>query len=59
MMCGFTGAYDCIKAFLKTDFTKDPKKMDGAVLMLHGDDGPVIPSVPALKSQASQYQMAG
>ena len=42
MVCGFTSAYDCIKAFSKTDFPKDLKKMDGAMLMLHGD-GQVVP----------------
>ena len=42
MMYGFTSAYDCIKAFSKTDFTKDLKMMDGAMLMRHGD-GQVVP----------------
>ena len=43
MMCGFRGAYDCIKAFSETDFTEDLKKMDIPVLVLHGDDDQVVP----------------
>lgn len=43
MMCGFKGAYDCIKAFSETDFTEDLKKMDIPVLVLHGDDDQVVP----------------
>jgi non-heme chloroperoxidase len=43
MMCGFKGAYDCIKAFSETDFTEDLKKMDIPVLLLHGDDDQVVP----------------
>jgi non-heme chloroperoxidase len=43
MMCGFKGAYDCIKAFSETDFTEDLKKMDIPVLVLHGEDDQVVP----------------
>ncbi len=43
MMCGFKGAYDCIKAFSETDFTEDLRKMDIPVLILHGDDDQVVP----------------
>lgn len=43
MMCGFKGAYDCVKAFSETDFTEDLKKMDIPVLILHGDDDQVVP----------------
>ena len=43
MMCGFNGAYDCVKAFSETDFTEDLKKMDIPVLVLHGDDDQVVP----------------
>jgi non-heme chloroperoxidase len=43
MMCGFKGAYDCLKAFSETDFTEDLKKMDIPVLILHGDDDQVVP----------------
>jgi len=43
MLCGFKGAYDCIKAFSETDFTEDMKKIDIPVLLLHGDDDQVVP----------------
>ena len=43
MMCGFNGAYDCVKAFSETDFTEDLKKMDIPVLVLHGDDDQIVP----------------
>ena len=43
MMCGFKGAYDCIKAFSETDFTEDLKRMNVPVLVLHGDDDQVVP----------------
>jgi non-heme chloroperoxidase len=43
MMCGFKGAYDCIKAFSETDFTEDLKKFDVPTLVLHGDDDQIVP----------------
>jgi non-heme chloroperoxidase len=43
MMCGFPGAYFCIKAFSETDLTKDLKKMDIPTLFLHGDDDQIVP----------------
>jgi non-heme chloroperoxidase len=43
MMCGFPGAYECIKAFSETDFTEDLKKIDVPVLILHGDDDQIVP----------------
>ena len=43
MMCGFKGAYECVKAFSETDFTEDLKRMDIPVLVLHGDDDQVVP----------------
>ena len=43
MMCGFNGAYDCVKAFSETDFTEDLKRMDIPVLVLHGDDDQIVP----------------
>jgi non-heme chloroperoxidase len=47
MMCGMTGAYDCIKAFSETDFTEDLKKFDVPTLVLHGDDDQIVPIVAA------------
>src|SRR5262249_40694739 len=43
MLCGFPGAFDCIKAFSETDFTKDLKKFDVPTLILHGDDDQIVP----------------
>ena|SRR5437899_9699960 len=43
MLCGFKGAYDCIKAFSETDFTEDLKKIDKPTLIMHGDDDQIVP----------------
>jgi non-heme chloroperoxidase len=43
MLCGFPGAYDCIKVFSETDFTEDLKKFDVPTLILHGDDDQIVP----------------
>jgi non-heme chloroperoxidase len=43
MMCGFKGAFDCIKAFSETDFTEDLKKIDVPTLIMHGDDDQIVP----------------
>jgi non-heme chloroperoxidase len=43
MMCGFPGAYFCIKAFSETDFTEDLKKMDVPTIFLYGDDDQIVP----------------
>jgi non-heme chloroperoxidase len=43
MMCGFPGAYFCIKAFSETDLTQDLKKIDVPTLIMHGDDDQIVP----------------
>lgn len=43
MLCGFKGAYECIKAFSETDFTEDLKKIDVPTLILQGDDDQIVP----------------
>ncbi|MGO9198992.1 MAG: alpha/beta fold hydrolase [Limisphaerales bacterium] len=43
MMCGFPGAYFCIKAFSETDLSEDLKRMDVPTLILHGDDDQIVP----------------
>ena len=43
MMCGFPGAYFCIKAFSETDLTEDLKKFDVPTLIMHGDDDQIVP----------------
>lgn len=47
MLCGFPGAYYCIKAFSETDFTEDLKKFDVPTLILHGDDDQIVPIAAA------------
>jgi non-heme chloroperoxidase len=47
MLCGFPGAYECIKAFSETDFTEDLKKFDVPTLILHGDADQIVPIVAA------------
>jgi len=43
MMCGFPGAYFCIKVFSETDTTEDLKRFDVPTLILHGDDDQIVP----------------
>jgi non-heme chloroperoxidase len=43
MLCGVKAAYDCIKQFSETDFTKDLAKIDVPTLVLHGDDDQIVP----------------
>jgi non-heme chloroperoxidase len=43
MMCGFPGAFFCVKAFSETDMTQDLKKFDVPTLILHGDDDQIVP----------------
>jgi non-heme chloroperoxidase len=43
MMAGHKGAYDCIKAFSETDFTRDLQEFDVPTLIVHGDDDQIVP----------------
>ena len=43
MLCGFPGAYFCIKAFSETDLTEDLKQIDVPTLIIHGDDDQIVP----------------
>lgn len=43
MMCGYPGAYFCVKAFSETDQTEDLKKFDVPTLIVHGDDDQIVP----------------
>jgi non-heme chloroperoxidase len=45
MLCGYPGAYYCIKAFSEDDTTEDLKKFDVPTLILHGDDDQIVPIV--------------
>jgi non-heme chloroperoxidase len=53
MMAGMPAAYDCIKAFSETDFTRDLKEIDVPVLVLHGDDDQIVP-IQAAAMQSSK-----
>lgn len=43
MLCGYPGAYLCVKAFSETDQTEDLKKFDVPTLIVHGDDDQIVP----------------
>jgi len=43
MLGGIKAHYDCIKAFSETDFTEDLKKTGIPVLVMHGDEGQIVP----------------
>src|SRR4030088_1273866 len=43
MMGGAKAHYDGIVAFSQTDFTEDLKKITVPVLVMHGDDDPIVP----------------
>lgn len=51
MQAGLNAAFDCIKAFSETDFTRDLAEFDVPTLILHGDDDQIVPiGAAALKS---------
>src|SRR5436190_1291224 len=56
MMCGFPGAYFCIKAFSETDLTEDLKKIDVPTLILHGDDDQIVPIDDSARMQLRRYR---
>lgn len=43
MRAGHKNAFDCIKAFSETDFTRDLKEFDVPTLIIHGDDDQIVP----------------
>jgi non-heme chloroperoxidase len=43
MMGGAKAHYDGIVAFSQTDFTKDLKKINVPVLVMHGEDDQIVP----------------
>src|SRR3954471_875287 len=51
MQAGFAAAYDCVKAFSETNFTKDLARIDVPTLIIHGDDDQIVPiAVRGLRS---------
>jgi non-heme chloroperoxidase len=47
MMGGIKAHYDCIKAFSKTDFTEDLKKIEVPTFVMHGEDDQIVPFADA------------
>ena len=43
MQVGLRGAFECIKAFSETDFTRDLEKFDVPTLIIHGDGDQIVP----------------
>ena len=43
MQSGHRNAYECIKAFSETDFTRDLEKFNLPTLIVHGDDDQIVP----------------
>jgi non-heme chloroperoxidase len=43
MQSGLKNAYESIKAFSETDFTKDLREIDVPTLVLHGEDDQIVP----------------
>lgn len=43
MQAGLKNAYESIKAFSETDFTKDLREIDVPTLVLHGEDDQIVP----------------
>lgn len=50
--------YDCIKAFSETDLTEDLKKIAIPVLVMHGDDDPIVPIAAAGPMSAKRLKKA-
>jgi len=47
MMAALNAAYDCVKVFSETDFTKDLQALDVPILLAHGDDDQIVPIAAA------------
>ena len=52
MQSGLKNSYESIKAFSETDFTEDLKKFDVPTLVMHGEDGQVVPIKDSAKKSA-------
>ena len=52
MQAGLKNAYESIKAISETDFTKDLKKIDVPTLVMHGEDGQIVPVKDSAKKSA-------
>ncbi|GAA3047687.1 alpha/beta fold hydrolase [Actinokineospora globicatena] len=52
LQAGLHQAYECVKQFSETDFTKDLKRIDVPTLVAHGDDDQIVPVDNAAKKSA-------
>jgi non-heme chloroperoxidase len=52
MQAGLKNAYDSIKAFSETDFTKDLEKFDVPTLVMHGEEDQIVPVKDSAKKSA-------
>lgn len=52
MLAGYPAAYECIKAFSETDFSKDLQRLDVPTLIVAGDDDQIVPYADAALLQA-------
>jgi non-heme chloroperoxidase len=59
MQAGLKNAYESIKAFSKTDFTEDLKKIDVPTLVLHGEDDKIVPLKDSAKKSARLIKVVG
>ena len=42
MQVGMPAAYDCIEAFVETDFKRELPQIDAPTLVIHGDDDQIV-----------------
>ena len=52
MQAGLINAYESIKAFSETDFTRDLERFDVPTLVLHGEDDQIVPVRDSAKKSA-------
>jgi non-heme chloroperoxidase len=52
MQAGLKNAYDSIKAFSETDFTRDLREFDVPTLVMHGEDDQIVPVKDSARKSA-------
>src|SRR5262245_56302020 len=52
MQSGLKNAYESVKAFSETDFTRDLKEFDVPTLVLHGEDDQIVPVKDSARKSA-------
>jgi non-heme chloroperoxidase len=48
--------YECIKQFSETDFTADLRRITVPTLLIHGDDGQIVPVVASSAKTSRSWQ---